>query len=77
MPATVHLDLSLNRSFTLKEKRGAVLHQQTLRLDARSSNLIDHANYTAVDGIVGTPQFTQPVTADFGRRIEFGARLSF
>ncbi len=77
MPATVHLDLSLNRSFTLKEKRGAVLHQQTLRLDARSSNLINHANYTAVDGIVGTSQFTQPVTADFGRRIEFGARLSF
>ena len=76
-PATVHLDLSLNRSFTLREKRGPVLHQQTLRVDARSANLLNHANYTAVDGIVGTPQFSQPVTADFGRRIEFGVRLSF
>jgi hypothetical protein len=77
MPSTVHLDLSLNRSFTLKEKHGSVTHQQTLRFDARSSNLLNHANYTAVDGIVGTPQFTQPVTADFGRRIELGARISF
>ncbi len=77
MPATVHLDLSLNRSFSPKEKRGSVLHQQTLRFDARSANLLNHANYTAVDGIAGTPQFTQPTTADFGRRIEFGGRLSF
>lgn len=77
MPATVHLDLALNRSFIFKEKRGSIVHQQTLRLDARSSNLLNHANYTAVDGIVGTPQFAQPITADYGRRIEFGARLSF
>jgi hypothetical protein len=77
MPATVHLDLSLDRSFTLKEKHGPTTHQQTLRFDARSSNLLNHANYTAVDGIVGTPQFTQPVSADYGRRIEFGARVSF
>ena len=77
MPAGVRFDLSLTRSFSLKEKWGPVPHQQTLRLDARSSNLINHANYTVVDGIVGTPQFTQPVTADFGRRIELGARLSF
>ncbi len=77
MPATVHLDLSLNRSFTFKEKRGSTTHQQTLRFDARSPNLLNHANYTAVDGTVGTPQFTQSITADFARRIEFGARLSF
>ncbi len=77
MPATVHLDVSLNRSFSLKEKRGTRVREQTLRFDARSSNLLNHANYTAVDGIVGTPQFTQPVTADYARRIEFGARLSF
>ena len=77
MPATAHLDLSLNRSFSFTEKRGAVVHQQTLRLEARSSNLLNHANYTAVDGIVGTPQFTQPLTADYGRRIEFSGRVSF
>ena len=77
MPATVHLDLSLNRSFTLKVKRGSIVHQQMLRFDARSSNLLNRANYTAVDGVVGTPQFAQPTTADYGRRIEFGARLGF
>ena len=77
MPATIHLDLALDRSFTLKEKSGAGVRQQTLRFDARAANLLNHANYTAVDGVVGTPQFTQPVQADFGRRIELGARLSF
>jgi hypothetical protein len=77
MPSTVHLDLSLNRSFTIKEKRGATLHQQTLRFDARTANLLNHANYNAVDGIVGTPEFTKPISADLGRRIEFGARFSF
>ena len=77
MPATVHLDLALNRSFSFKEQRGAVVRQQTLRFDARSANVLNHSNYTRVDGIVGTAQFMQPVSADFGRRIEFGARLSF
>lgn len=77
MPATVHLDLSLNRSFSFTERRGARVREQTLRFDARSSNLLNHANYTAVDGVVGSPQFTQPVTADYGRRLEFGVRLSF
>ena len=77
MPATVHLDLSLSRSFSFKEKRGAQVREQFLRFDARSSNLLNHANYTAVDGIVGTREFTQPVTGDYGRRVEFGARLSF
>jgi hypothetical protein len=77
MPSTIHLDFSLNRSFPLKEKHGSASHQQTLRFDARSSNLLNHANYTAIDGIVGTPQFTQPVAAGFGRRLEFAAHLSF
>lgn len=77
MPATVHLDLSLSRSFVFKEKHGTTVHAQTLRFDARSANLLNHANYTAVDGVVGSPQFGLPVTADFGRRIELGARLSF
>jgi hypothetical protein len=77
MPATVHLDLSLNRSFQLKETTSGRKHQQTLRFDARSANVLNHANYTAVDGILGTPQFTLPLTGDFGRRIEFEARLSF
>ena len=77
MPTTVRLELALNRSFSFKERRSSVVRQQTLRFDARSSNVLNHSNYTAVDGIVGTQQFTQPVSADFGRRIEFGARLSF
>lgn len=77
MPSTVHLDLSLSREFKMREKTASGKHEQTLRIDARSSNLLNHANYTSVDGIIGTPQFGDPITGDYGRRIEFGARLSF
>ncbi len=77
MPATVHLDLSLSREFKMSEKTSAGKHEQTLRIEGRSSNVLNHVNYTNVDGIVGTPQFGLPLTADYGRRIEFGVRLSF
>lgn len=56
MPATVHLDLSLNKSFTFRQGRVAVVPEQALRFDARSSNLLNHANYAAVDGVVSAPR---------------------
>lgn len=60
----------MNRTIEPRLKRDSALHQQTLGSDARSSNFLNYANYTAVDRILGTPQFTQSITADFGRRIE-------
>lgn len=77
MPLTVHLDTSLGRDFGIGEKVSGGKRKYVLRLEARSSNLLNHANYTGVDGIVGTSQFGQPITADFGRRVELGIRGTF
>jgi hypothetical protein len=77
MPATLHLDFSLGRSFVWKEDMFGGKRQQTFRVEARSFNLLNHSNYTGMDGIVGTTQFAAPITADFARRIEFTGRMSF
>ncbi|MBN9617460.1 MAG: hypothetical protein BGO25_03675 [Acidobacteriales bacterium 59-55] len=77
MPATLHLDFSLGRSFTWKEGIFGGKHQQTFKIEARSANLLNHANYTGMDGIVATAQFATPVTGDYARRVEFTARMSF
>ncbi len=77
MPATVHLDLTLSREFKLRERPAKEGGEWALRLDAQSSNLLNHANDLSVDGVVGTSLFGQPLTADYGRRLELGARLSF
>jgi hypothetical protein len=77
MPATVHLDTSLSRDFKFNPDQTGLKRKYVFRIEARSSNILNHANYKAVDGIVGTPQFGNPTTADFGRRLEFGLRATF
>ncbi|HKD82615.1 MAG TPA: TonB-dependent receptor [Candidatus Angelobacter sp.] len=75
MPATVHLDLSLSRRFALHPS--VPENSRAITVVARVSNVINHTNVTAVNTILGSPAFTQPVTADAGRRIELGGRYSF
>jgi len=74
MPWTVHLDMNLARTFALTKGKN---HPQSLALNVRSANVLNHTNVTAVDGVLGSPQFGQAIAADSGRRIEFGARYSF
>jgi hypothetical protein len=76
-PATVHLDVSLNREISLKRKKSQSKRQSTLEIDTRVTNLINHTNYTGVEGVLGTSQFTSPISADLSRRIELGVRYSF
>ena len=76
MPWHFYLDTNLQRTFTLSRNAKAE-HQQKLTLNIRSSNVLNHLNVTQVDGVLGSPQFGLPVTADNGRRIEAGARYSF
>ena len=52
-------------------------HQQTLTLNIRSSNVLNHLNVTNVGGVLGSPLFGVANAADNGRRIEAGARYSF
>jgi len=76
MPWTVHLDSNLQRAFKLTRNPKAE-HQQTITLNVRSSNLLNHTNVTSVGNVLGSPLFGVPYAADNGRRIEVGARYSF
>ena len=74
MPGTVHLDTNLSRSFILP---GSKDHPRTFTFTARSENLLNHTNVTAVNTILSSGAIGQPVTADTARRIELGARFAF
>lgn len=76
MPWTIYLDSNLQRVFTMTHDKKAE-HQQTLTLNLRSSNVLNHLNVTAVGGVLGSPLFGVPYAADNGRRIEAGIRYSF
>ncbi len=76
LPWTFHVDTNLQRAFPLTRNRKAD-HQQTLTLNVRSSNVLNHLNVTGVGGVLGSPLFGVPFSADNGRRIEAGARYSF
>ena len=74
MPATVHLDTDLNRSFTLP---GSKDNPRTFTFNARSENLLNHTNVTTVNTILSSGAIGQPVAADTARRIELGVRFAF
>ncbi len=76
LPWTFHVDTNLQRAFTLTRNPKAD-HQQVLTLNVRSSNVLNHLNVTGVGGVLGSPLFGVPFSADNGRRIEAGARYSF
>lgn len=75
MPALIHLDLNVNHVFTLNPKDKD--HVRTLTLNARSANLINHTNVTAVGSVISSPNFSRPVSAETARRFELGARFTF
>jgi hypothetical protein len=76
MPWTFYLDTNLQRAFKMTHNAKAE-HQRTLTLNVRSSNVLNHLNVTSVGGVLGSPLFGVPYTADNGRRVEAGARYSF
>jgi hypothetical protein len=77
MPALIHLDSNLSRTFELHSHSLAADRHQTVTLNARSANLLNHTNVTTVGNVVGSPTFTQPLAAEAARRVEFGIRYTF
>jgi hypothetical protein len=75
MPWTIYLDMNLQRAFALNSAKA--VHPQTLTLNVRSANVLNHLNVTSVGGVLGSPQFGIPYAADNGRRVELGARYTF
>ena len=76
LPWTFHVDTNLQRVFPLTHNPKAD-HQQALTVNLRSSNVLNHLNVTGIGGVLGSPLFGVPFSADNGRRIEAGARYSF
>jgi hypothetical protein len=77
MPALIHLDSNLSRAFELHSHGLSNDRRQTITLNARSANLLNHTNVAYVGNVVGSPTFTQPLAAEPARRVEFGIRYTF
>jgi hypothetical protein len=75
LPWNVHLDANLSHTFTLPHKVDKQV--QSLALNLRSTNLLNHTNVLAVGGVLGSPLFGHAYEADPGRRVEGGLRWSF
>jgi hypothetical protein len=75
MRALIHLDLNVNRVFTLNPKDKD--HVRTISFNARSANLLNHTNVTAVGAVISSSNFSQPVSAETARRFELGANFTF
>lgn len=76
MPRRIYLNSNLQRTFALTRNAKAD-HPQSLTVNLRSANVLNHRNVTQVGGVLGSPFFGQPFAADNGRRIEGGLRYSF
>jgi hypothetical protein len=74
MPSTVHVDANVSRAFAVNHNKD---HPRTLTLNARSANLLNHTNPTAVGSVISSPSFGNAVAAEAARRLELGARFSF
>jgi hypothetical protein len=75
MPARVHLDMNLSRAFALNPRDKD--HPRTFTFNARSTNLLNHTNVTAVNTILSSGAVGQPIAAETARRVELGARFTF
>lgn len=74
MPALLNSYMNLSRMFTLNPKDK--VHPRTLTFNARSANVLNHTNVTAVQTVL-SPRLGQPLTADTARRVELGIRFAF
>lgn len=74
-PGLIHLDMNLSRVFMLNPNDKE--HPRTLTFNARSANLLNHTNVTAVNTVLSSSAIGQPVAAETARRIELGVRFAF
>jgi hypothetical protein len=76
LPWGVYMDVNAQRAFALNRDAKSE-HPQTLTVNVRSSNVLNHTNVTAQGGVLGSPLFGQSYGADNSRRVEGGIRYSF
>jgi hypothetical protein len=71
----IHFAPNLRRVFTLNPRDKD--HPLTLAFNARSSNVLNHTNVTAVNTVLSSGTVSQPNAAEPARRVEFGMRFEF
>lgn len=91
-PGLVNLDLSVSRDFALSRRResGAATtatanavqkpvskKSPTLSVSINSFNLFNHPNFVTYIGVLGSPFFGQPVSANPPRRTQLNLELKF
>ena len=76
LPWRYYVDGNIQKSFSLM-RISQTPHQQTITVNIRSSNLLNHTNVTQEGGVLGSPLFGIPYAADNGRRVEAGIRYNF
>ena len=76
LPWSFHVDSNIQHVFPLTRNAKAD-HQQTLTANIRSSNILNHTNVTSEGGVLGSPLFLVPYSADNSRRVEGGLRYNF
>lgn len=69
-PGTVTLDMSINRTFPIKESR-------SLDLRLTASNVFNHVNYTSISTAVNSLTFGEVTAAGGMRRVTMQARFRF
>ncbi len=74
MPSRIHMDMNLSRSFKLGKGKES---PRAIAFNARSANILNHTNVTAVNTIVSSGALGQSVAAEAARRLELGTRFSF
>lgn len=75
LPGKIHLDMNVSRVFTLNPHD--TNRSRTLTFNARSANLLNHTNVTAVGTVVSSSNFGQGLSAETARRVELGLRYAF
>lgn len=76
-PAIAALDLNLSRVFTLGKPNDKGDNPYKLTVNIRAANALNRANLTGTNGVVSSPLFGRPTTANPSRRVEIGLRFSF
>ena len=77
MPALVHVDANLTRTFSVRPRGLSADRPQSVTLNLQFSNLLNHTNVTAVGNVVGSPAFGQALASETARRVELGIRYTF
>ncbi|HSK72466.1 MAG TPA: hypothetical protein VK892_12255, partial [Pyrinomonadaceae bacterium] len=76
-PAAATLSLNLSRTFVFGKRTSKGESPYKLAANIRANNVLNRSNLSGVSGVLTSPLFGRPTTANQARRIEFGLRFNF